>query len=112
MLVRTQAILVSECVDQLVGYLRVERIFLNIPYLASIKVLPEFRRKEVGKALLLDIVKRESAFGANYILSSSEPYASEAIAWHKHNGIYEIGALQHLNQMDASEVFFRLDISR
>ena len=33
------------------------------------------------------------------------------LSWHKHNGFYEIGALQHMNQDAAAEVFFRLDIS-
>lgn len=65
----------------------------------------------MGKSLLNEMVKQQRASGASYVLSSSEAHASEAIAWHKHNGFYEIGALQHMNQDAAAEMFFRLDIS-
>ena len=112
MLVRMRTALVASVMDRPAGYLRLERLFLKIPYISCIKVLPEFRNQGVGKLLLQEMVKQESILGASYILSSSERRASEAIAWHKKNAFYEIGALDHMNQDGATEVFFRLDIAQ
>jgi ribosomal protein S18 acetylase RimI-like enzyme len=54
----------SERPYQPAGDLRLKRIFLKIPYISCITVLPEFRRQGVGKSLLLEMVKTGMYLGS------------------------------------------------
>lgn len=47
-----QEVLVAEWNGKLVGYARIEYLWSIVPYLALIRVQPEYRRQGVGKALL------------------------------------------------------------
>ena len=109
-LMQMELILIAEFRGQLAGYLRMEHIFLELPYISWITVLPEFRRKGVAKMLLDTFIERKKAEGARYVLSSAEPESKTSTAWHKQNGFYEIGTLKQLNLNGADETFFRLDI--
>ena len=49
MLMRMKAILIAEYEGRSAGYLRMEHIFPEIPYISWINVLPELRQRGIGK---------------------------------------------------------------
>ena len=105
--VEWQEVLVAEWNDQPVGYIRIEYLWSIVPYIALIHVLPEHRRRGVGKALLhyLEAFLREK--GRQALYSSSQVDEAEPQAWHRHVGFEECGILTGVNPEGVGEVFFR-----
>lgn len=100
-------IVVAELDGGLVGYLRLEYLWSRTPYVAMIHVLPERRRRGVGKALLAftEEFLREQGHAALY--SSSQVDEAEPQAWHRHVGFEECGVIAGINEGGVGEVFFR-----
>ena len=89
-----------------VGYVRLEYLWSIVPYIALIRVLPEYQRQGVGKALLgfIETFLRETGHEALY--SSSQADEPEPQAWHRHVGFEECGFIAGINE-GIGEVFFR-----
>ena len=102
-----QEIIVAELNSSLVGYLRLEYLWSRIPYIALINVLPEYRRRGIGKALLAFAEEFLREDGHNAIYSSSMVNEAEPQAWHRHVGFEECGAIAGVNEGGIGEVFFR-----
>jgi len=100
-------ILLAEIDGKPVGYLRLEYLWSLVPYIALIWVLPEHRRKGVGRAILgyLEEFLREE--GYRVLLSSSQANEPQPQAWHRHMGFEECGYLAGINEGGIGEVFFR-----
>ena len=98
--------LVAELNGNLIGFLQLEYLWSLIPYIALIRVLPEYRRHGASLALL-DFVEnflREKNYDALY--SSSQVDEPEPQAWHRRAGFEECGIIAGINQ-GVGEVFFR-----
>ena len=103
---RIEDVVIAEWNGKRVGYVRLEYLWSIVPYIALIRVLPEYRRQGVGKALLrfIETFLREAGHDALY--SSSQADEPEPQAWHRHVGFIECGFIAGINE-DIGEVFFR-----
>lgn len=100
-------VLVAELDGRSVGYLRIEYLWSKLPYIALIRVMPEYRRMGVGRALLCFLEETLRDEGHGMLLSSSEAGEPEPQAWHRHMGFEDCGRLEGINAGDVDEVFFR-----
>ena len=105
--IEEREVLVAERDSVLVGYVRIEYLWSKLPYIALIRVLPEFQRQGVGRALLAFLEEQLRAAGHTVLLSSSQADELEPQAWHRHMGFLECGRLEGLNAGGVDEVFFR-----
>ena len=103
---RIEDVVIAEWNGKRVGYVRLEYLWSIVPYIALIRVLPEYRRQGVGKALLrfIETFLREAGHDALY--SSSQADEPEPQAWHRHVGFIECGFITGINN-GIDEVFFR-----
>ena len=103
---RIEDVVIAEWNSKRVGYVRLEYLWSIVPYIALIRVLPEYRRQGVGKALLrfIETFLREAGHEALY--SSSQADEPEPQAWHRHVGFVECGFIASIND-GIGEVFFR-----
>ena len=103
---RIEDVVIAEWNGKRVGYVRLEYLWSIVPYIALIRVLPEYRRQGVGKALLrfIEAFLREAGYEALY--SSSQADEPEPQAWHRHVGFEECGFIARIND-EIGEVFFR-----
>ena len=99
-------IIVAELNGSLAGYLRLEYLWSRIPYIALIRVLPEHRRRGIGKALLTFIEGFLRGEGHTALYSSSQVDEAEPQAWHRHVGFEERGIIAGINEGGIGEVFF------
>jgi N-acetylglutamate synthase-like GNAT family acetyltransferase len=102
-----QEVIVAELNGRLVGYARLEYLWSRIPYLALIRVLPEYRRQGMGKALLAFAEEFLREQGHQVLYSSSQVDEAEPQAWHRHVGFAECGVIAGINEGGVGEVFFR-----
>ena len=105
-------IIVAKRTGQLVGYLRLEYLWLMVPYIALIWVVEDQRRQGIGKAMLhyLEDVLRKQGHTALY--SSSQANEPEPQAWHRHVGFEECGFIAGINEGGIGEIFFRKSLRR
>ena len=106
---RIEDVVIAEWTGKRVGYVRLEYLWSIVPYIALIRVLPEYRRQGVGKALLgfLETFLRDAGHEALY--SSSQADEPEPQAWHRHVGFEECGFIAGIND-GVGEVFFRKNL--
>ena len=99
-------VVVAEWNGKLVGYVRLEYLWSIVPYISLIRVLPEYRRQGIGKALLRFIETFLREVGHEVLYSSSQADEPEPQAWHRHLGFVECGFIAGIND-GVGEVFFR-----
>lgn len=89
------------------GYLRLEYLWGRIPYIALIRILPAYRGRGAGRALLAAVEQQLAPGGHPWLYSSSQADEPEPQAWHRHMGFTECGFLAGVNAGGIGEVFFR-----
>lgn len=99
-------IVIAEWHGERVGYVRLEYLWSIVPYISLIQVLPAYRRRGVGKALLRFIETFLRAAGREILYSSSQVDEAEPQAWHRYVGFEECGFIAGINE-GVGEVFFR-----
>ena len=97
--------------DALLGFLQFEYLWSKVPYLALIRVLPEHRRRGVGKALLGFLEGYLTENNHPVLYSSSQADEPEPQEWHRHLGFTECGVIKEIND-GIDEIFFRKTLSR
>jgi GNAT superfamily N-acetyltransferase len=107
--IEAREVLVAELETRAVGYLRIEYLWSKLPYIALIRVLPDYRRSGVGRALLEFLEEELRGAGYSLLLSSSEADEPEPQAWHRRMGFSECGRLEGINAGGVDEIFFRKD---
>jgi GNAT superfamily N-acetyltransferase len=107
--IEAREVLVAELETRAVGYLRIEYLWSKLPYIALVRVLPDYRRMGVGSALLEFLEVELRGAGHSFLLSSSEASEPEPQAWHRRMGFSECGRLEGINAGGVDEVFFRKD---
>ncbi len=100
-----QEIIIAENEDIQVGFLQLEYLWSLVPFIALIKVLPEYQRQGVGKKLLnfAESFLREKEHKEIY--SSSQVNEAEPQKWHRHVGFEECGIISGINE-GIGEIFF------
>ena len=102
-----QEIIVAELNGSLAGYLRLEYLWSKIPYIALIRVLPEYQRRGIGKAILKFVGDSLREQGHTVLYSSSQVDEVGPQGWHRHVGFEECGIVAGINEGGIGEVFFR-----
>ncbi len=102
---RIEDVVIAEWNGKRVGYARLEYLWSIVPYISLIRVLPEYRRQGVGKALLRFIETFLRYAGHDALYSSSQADEPEPQAWHRHVGFEECGLIAGIND-GIGEVFF------
>ena len=103
---RIEDVVIAEWNSKRVGYVRLEYLWSIVPYIALIRVSPEYRRQGVGKTLLRFIERFLRDTGHDALYSSSQADEPEPQAWHRHVGFEECGFIVGINE-GVGEVFFR-----
>ena len=106
---RIEEIVIAEWNGKRVGYVRLEYLWSIVPYIALIRVLPEYRRRGVGKALLRFIETFLRDAGHEALYSSSQADEPKPQAWHRYMGFEECGFIAGIND-GVGEVFFRKNL--
>jgi GNAT superfamily N-acetyltransferase len=88
-----------------VGFLQLEFLWSKVPYIALIRVLPEYRRSGVARRMLsfLETFLRER--GHKTLYSSSQADEPKPQEWHRHVGFEDCGAIRGIND-GIDEIFF------
>jgi N-acetylglutamate synthase-like GNAT family acetyltransferase len=100
-------IILAEMEKELVGYLRVEYLWAEYPYIGLIIVRPEHQRKGIGRKLLAYLEEHLERQGIYELYSSSQVNEPEPQEWHRHMGFRECGMINGINDGSIGEVFFR-----
>ena len=101
---------VAESSDGVVGYVRWDYFWDDIPLCLTVCVRPEHRRRGIGRRLYAHVEERFRQEGRSFWLSSTEETNDVSIRFHEALGFRRIGALSDLGQ-DVAEVFYRKEIS-
>lgn len=96
--------------NELRGFLQIEYLWSKVPYIALIRVLNDYRRRGIGKAMLSFLEDHLIVQGHSNLYSSSQADEPEPQAWHRHVGFEECGIIKEIND-GIDEVFFRKTIS-
>ncbi|MBD3408379.1 MAG: GNAT family N-acetyltransferase [Candidatus Lokiarchaeota archaeon] len=109
--IRLSHIIIAEKESERAGYVRLEYMYSQIPFLALIRVVEEFRRKGIGRKLLEFIEEQHVKKGHSILMSSSTINEAEPQAWHRYMGFEECGIIAGMNEGGVGEVFFRKSLS-
>jgi ribosomal protein S18 acetylase RimI-like enzyme len=94
----------------IIGYLRIEHIWLKIPYISWIFVKEEFRNLGGGQVLLTFLATHLKKKSHKFILSSYQANAPTSKRWHARMGFKKCGKIHSINEDGSAEVFCKLKI--
>ena len=89
------------------GYLKLEFLWSNVPYIGLIWIDEPYRKCGYSKELLGFAEKYLLERGFDVLYSSSQVNEPEPQAWHRHMGFVECGVINRINPGGIGEVFFR-----
>lgn len=103
--IELQEIIITEKNGVQAGFLQLEYLWSLVPYIALIKVLPEYQRQGIGKKMLefTESFLREKKYKKLY--SSSQANEPNPQEWHRHVGFEECGIITGINE-EIGEIFF------
>jgi len=99
-------VILAEVGGKPVGYLRLEYLWLKIPYIGIIRVDRKYRRKGVGAAMIGFLEEHSVRLGHEALYSSSQADEPEPQMWHRKMGFEECGYIAGINN-GVGEIFFR-----
>lgn len=102
--ITAERVLVAFHGQDVAGYLIYQILWGNTPFLALVRVLPEFRGKGLGTQLLSLCEEKLKKEGYEALISSSEKSNPEGNAFHTKMGFTSIGTLQMIY---GGEVFYK-----
>ncbi|MHA1906531.1 MAG: GNAT family N-acetyltransferase [Candidatus Thorarchaeota archaeon] len=97
---------VVEVEGDIIGYARLEFIWLAIPYLALITLNDEHQGKGIGTSLIEKISQDMIEQGHSKIYTSSEVMEPEPQKFHRKCGFKECGIITGINDNGVGEIFF------
>ncbi|MFW9975471.1 MAG: GNAT family N-acetyltransferase [Candidatus Thorarchaeota archaeon] len=104
-------IIIAELDSQPIGYLRIEYLWSNIPYIGVIFVIDDYRNEGIGGKILTFLEDYLRSRGHDVLYSSSQVNEPEAQAWHRSVGFIESGIISGINEGGIGEVFFRKSLT-
>jgi GNAT superfamily N-acetyltransferase len=105
--IEEREIVVAEVDGELVGHLRLEYLWSQVPYIGLIRVLPEYRKKGIGRTLLHFLEEFLRSKGHSVLFSSSQADEPRPQAWHRNMRFEECGFIAGINEGEVGEVFFQ-----
>jgi len=105
--IEEKAIVIAEVEGKPHGYLRIEYLWLKIPYISVIGVDEEYRRRGVGTAMIDFLENYLRRGGHKALYSSSQADEPEPQMWHRRIGFKECGFIAGINEGEIGEIFFR-----
>ncbi|MHA3963798.1 MAG: GNAT family N-acetyltransferase [Candidatus Thorarchaeota archaeon SMTZ1-45] len=100
-------IIIAELDGQPIGYLRLEYLWSNIPYIGMVFVNDDYRIEGIGRKILAFLEDYLRSRGHDVLYSSSQVNEPESQAWHRSVGFVEAGIISGINEGGIGEVFFR-----
>ncbi|MFW9786094.1 MAG: GNAT family N-acetyltransferase [Candidatus Thorarchaeota archaeon] len=100
-------IIIAELDGQPIGYLRLEYLWSNIPYIGVIWVIESYRGEGIGQKILSFLEDYLRGRGHDALYSSSQANEPEPQAWHRSVGFVESGIICGINEGDIGEIIFR-----
>ncbi|MFW9793309.1 MAG: GNAT family N-acetyltransferase [Candidatus Thorarchaeota archaeon] len=100
-------IVIAELDGQPIGYLRLEYLWSNIPYIGLVFVIELYRHEGIGNKILAFVEDYLKSRGHDQLYSSSQANEPEPQAWHRSVGFVECGIISGINEGGIGEVFFR-----
>lgn len=104
-------IIIAELDGQPIGYLRLEYLWSNIPYIGVIFVIELYRMEGIGRKILAYLEDHLRSRGHDALFSSSQANEAEPQAWHRSVGFVESGIISGINEGGIGEVFFRKSLT-
>ncbi|MFX1561404.1 MAG: GNAT family N-acetyltransferase [Promethearchaeota archaeon] len=104
-------IIIAELDGKPIGYLRLEYLWSNIPYIGVIFVNEDYRNEGIGQKILAFLEDYLRSRGHDVLYSSSQANEPEPQAWHRSVGFVESGIISGINEGGIGEVFFRKSLS-
>jgi len=109
--IREKAVILAEVDGKPIGYLRIEYLWLKIPFLSVITVEEEYRRKGVGTTMIRFLEQHLRKRGHKILYSSSQANEPGPQAWHRKIGFEECGYIAGINEGGVGEIFFRKSLN-
>lgn len=100
-------IIIAELDGEPIGYLRLEYLWSNIPYIGVIFVIELYRQEGIGRKIIAFLEDYLRSRGHDHLYSSSQANEPEPQAWHRSIGFKECGIIAGINEGGIGEVFFR-----
>lgn len=100
-------IIIAELDEQPIGYLRLEYLWSNVPYIGLIFVIKLYHHEGIGRKILSFVEDYLRSRGHNQLFSSSQANEPEPQAWHRSVGFAESGIISGINEGAIGEIFFR-----
>ena len=107
-MVKQKRILLATKGKLILGYARLDYIWLKIPYLSWITVSENYRGAGVATRLIYKIVSYLSGQNHRFLLSSYQANAPVSRKWHIKNGFKRCGRVDGINEDNSSELFCKL----
>ena len=104
-------IIIAELDGTPIGYIRLEYLWSNIPYIGLIFVIEAYRNEGVGRKMIAYLEDYLRSRGHDVLYSSSQVNEPEPQAWHRSVGFTECGMISGLNEGNIGEVFFRKSLT-
>lgn len=102
--IQAQEIVLAEDGGQVVGYLRLEKVWNNFPFISWVHVEEAFRGKGAGTALMQFAARHQ---GGHTLLSSCKSDNGLSAAWHERLGFERCGLWQATHPDGCDEWFFK-----
>jgi len=106
-LIASQQVVVAEDQGEALGYACFDYFGAIHPFLALIRVFPEYRRQGTGRAILGFLEDHLRTLGHDVLYSSSQADESEPQTWHRRVGFAECGFIAGFNPGGIGEILFR-----
>jgi GNAT superfamily N-acetyltransferase len=103
-------IIIAEADGNPIGYIRLEFILTNIPYIGLIFVLKDYQKEGIGSKMLNFLEDHLKKLGHDFLLSSSDADQADAQAWYRGIGFVECGIMTGINEGGIGEIFFRKNL--
>ncbi len=104
-------IIIAELDGQPIGYLRLEYLWSNIPYIGVIWVIKAYRKEGIGRKILAYLEDYLRSRGHDALYSSSQANEPGPQDWHRSVGFIESGIISGINEGGIGEVFFRKSLT-
>jgi GNAT superfamily N-acetyltransferase len=106
--IRAREILVADSDGVAAGLLRFDLMWSAVPFIAQLRVLEQYRRQGVGRALLHAVEERAREHGSIAVLSSIALGSDRtaALGWHEAMGFERFGHVEGMFPGEQTEAFF------
>ncbi|SDW54350.1 GNAT family N-acetyltransferase [Paenibacillus sp. CF384] len=99
-------IIMADQLDGCVGYMKLEHLWSQFPYIGLIRVKEELRGNGIGMQMLQFAQAHLKQQGAAKLYSSSQADEPAPQMWHRKMGFTECGILSGINDGGVGELFF------